>query len=415
MGVRNGAALSPGSKRRRSVPATPSDSPAKCSVVSTGAGSAASTDGAGGTGGSTGAATAATTQFSVGDRVRLAGGAPDSGCLGSDDVGSIYQAVHGSDDDEPYEVMNDDGKRSWYKAVQLTKASASAEFALEWGAGTDSEPRAAASLNSTAAASTGKKRPNCTAASLATKRRRCASPDPQRAVEPRRDASTAAAAAAAASAAFPIANLPANVLRHVLLGVPDQDVLRKASVCAQVCSDWRRVVFDSPAYCRRPRDLVGGLWGMSTGQKVFRTLSKALRSVRKDGSLRFIHTDLGDGGAKALAAALLVMPRPVQLTALKLDGCDLSPAGLGALLEAIRPGAPGAAGAGLERLDLNVNPRLGDVAIAALAAALPPTLVRLSITSVGCGDAGAETKRLLCAVLHCTHKTNRTFAKTGSG
>ena len=92
---------------------------------------------------------------------------------------------------------------------------------------------------------------------------------------------------------------------------------------------------------------------------------------------------LGPAMDAVLGAALQAAPR-VLFNALKLEGNELTAAGIASVVPALRrPWGDG----GLKQLGLSYNP-LGDAGVAALAKALPPSLETLVIDATGCGDDG---------------------------
>ena len=183
-----------------------------------------------------------------------------------------------------------------------------------------------------------------------------------------------------------IDDLPAPALRCIILAVQSDNLLRHVSVCARVCAEWRRIVLDSAAY---GRELAAGVATLVPGATpgcagwwrahVMKTISQALDDG--DGQLRLADLHMGDAGAAVLAAALQVVPRD-RFCRLWLTANAITAAG-------VRHLAPA-----LQRPELRWvvvrNATLGDDGVAALAAALPPTLERLDFGFCGCGDRGFE-------------------------
>ena len=183
-----------------------------------------------------------------------------------------------------------------------------------------------------------------------------------------------------------VGDLPAPALRHILLAVQSDNLLRHVSICARVCAEWRRIVLDSAAY---GRELAAGVATLVPGATpgcagwwrahVMRTISQALDGG--DGQLRLADLHVGDAGAAVLAAALQVVPRD-RFCRLWLTANAITAAGVRRLAPA------------LQRPELRWlvvrNATLGDDGVAALAAALPPTLEHLDFGFCGCGDRGFE-------------------------
>ena len=178
-----------------------------------------------------------------------------------------------------------------------------------------------------------------------------------------------------------IADLPLNVLRHILLTAVNTDnLLRYVTACASVCAEWRRVVGESAAFGK-------GLAGEERARvlkKVADALDRQGTLGAQAGSLTLGRDLVGDVGAAALGVALLVTTPPV-VTDLSLFGNRLTAAGAASLVPALRRmRAPG----NLRHLSVGSNPDLGDAGVSAFARALPASLETLSFTNTGCGDGG---------------------------
>jgi len=218
-------------------------------------------------------------------------------------------------------------------------------------------------------------------------------------------------------------DVPSNILVHILLGcTPTINLLRHVSRLARVCRGWRQIVLAHPD----GRAAYGvGAWSAQERARVLREVFAALQNLRATAppprglpapspdikKLSLYNRSIGDGGGRALGAALRSLPRAddpwvrsllrkdslsthpiyvgtdgrgIPLVGVFLSNCDLTPAGL----------APIAAGLArcdtrrLKTLRVNGNLELGDAGVAALAAVLPSSLADLYVGSTGCGDAG---------------------------
>lgn len=242
-----------------------------------------------------------------------------------------------------------------------------------------------------------------------------------------------------------VGDLPAPALRHILLAVQSDNLLRHVSICARVCAEWRRVVGGSVAYGlglprkrdeyleREDRDneeerqrwaaaghgewlprgyVCGDVYrphyrpGDDDRARVLRLIEGKLRPSSAPGTIVFLDEQdggIGDEGAAVLAAALLSMPR-IRFTGLKLTDSDLSSVGVDALVPALRRpwgfsssqlvggyvgmkelwvGGGSETGGGGDEFT-----GIGDAGVTALAKVLPPTLEDLDFAYAGCSDVG---------------------------
>eukprot|EP01043_Picozoa_sp_COSAG02_P009479 COSAG02_NODE_322_length_24779_cov_14.118233_3_plen_279_part_00 len=126
-----------------------------------------------------------------------------------------------------------------------------------------------------------------------------------------------------------LSNFPTGLLQHILLWATDHDdLLRHASVCACVCSDWHRIVLSSSAY--------GFGWAVGARTRhhveerraergrVLQVISNALwvaRALSTDESRKLHLADerISDNGGRALGKALQAWSCPLALTSIDLS------------------------------------------------------------------------------------------------
>eukprot|EP01045_Picozoa_sp_COSAG04_P032935 COSAG04_NODE_6623_length_1290_cov_1.471872_2_plen_331_part_00 len=202
-----------------------------------------------------------------------------------------------------------------------------------------------------------------------------------------------------AGAAPHISDLPEPALRRILLTATTHDnLLRHVAACARVCAEWRRVVMSNEAYgLALPRGRLEGVAYRGDDDeraRVLRAIVGALerpQDPKEQGSLLYVDVadtpqrcPIGDAGVAALGAALQAMPQ-IPFDGLTLDCQRLTVAGIKSIIPALRCQW---GERGVLHLRLPQNPELGDAGVAALAAALPPTLLNLFLYDTGCGDEG---------------------------
>ncbi len=182
-----------------------------------------------------------------------------------------------------------------------------------------------------------------------------------------------------------IVELPDEILARIIVAYPSDNLLEHLAVCGQVCQDWWRIVQGHPGYGR-------GMWKRD---EAMRQISRALmlggpRNLRQRLILPIIG---GDEAGCALGELLQAMPPPLCYTEFEMRGplrsthmCpELTDKGMRSIAKGLLRGCEGGA---LWKLDVDNNRGLGSAGIAALAAALPPTLAVLGIARTGCGDEG---------------------------
>eukprot|EP01044_Picomonas_judraskeda_P016410 COSAG03_NODE_2912_length_2359_cov_2.132743_4_plen_373_part_01 len=115
-----------------------------------------------------------------------------------------------------------------------------------------------------------------------------------------------------------------------------------------------------------------------------------------------------------LGASLVALPEPLRFVRLTLRACALGPLGLEPLLAVARRQF---VGTGLKRIDVSMNPALGDTGMAILAAALPQTLRSLAISGCAVGDNGicALVGKLPDGLRHLDCSLNRAVSVSGWG
>jgi hypothetical protein len=181
--------------------------------------------------------------------------------------------------------------------------------------------------------------------------------------------------------------IPTSVLRQILLtGTTHSSLATHVAVCAQVHPEWRRVVRDNPAYLAvsdKRADLLRPITAAVQGP------TPSLQILARSGAarIRLGGQELGCDGAAALGAVLGAMGTPLPVSQLDLSACGLVGAGIGPIATALRQTASAAHGR-LQSLSLAANPALGDAGLAAIAAAIPPSLTELDVSEVGAGDEG---------------------------
>ena len=198
-----------------------------------------------------------------------------------------------------------------------------------------------------------------------------------------------------------------SLLQRILLGGEHDDLLVHVSVCARVCSEWRRSMMSSDAYAWKdagetwlpqdPNDLIEYegtnepclevLYYRGEAMATMRTrLSWAAQPTGFEGSLLLHNQRIGDMGARVVAAALAAWTGPAltKLRAIRLANNRITAVGLQPVVRVLRTRL---ASSGLTLLDLSGN-SLGDDGIQRLAQALPQSLRSLSLSNTGCGDAG---------------------------
>ena len=176
-----------------------------------------------------------------------------------------------------------------------------------------------------------------------------------------------------AAAGTHIGSLPITVLRHILLAMQSDNLLRYVSTCARVCREWRWVVVGSPAYGR-------GMGGVERR----RVLTRITKALERSGITLHPGGLGGTPGAATFAAALQAVPR-TRFRKLSMVRSDLTARGAALLAPALgrQWGAHG-----LRKLNLGDNPSLGDAGVKALVKALPTTLKELHFDNTSCGDDG---------------------------
>lgn len=218
-----------------------------------------------------------------------------------------------------------------------------------------------------------------------------------------------------------IDQLPTYILTHILTKCPSDNLCRWLALVATVCREWRRVAQGCMAHGVE-------LPSATTRSAVLRFVSATMMRLQTTNSLdlssylvgsHLTRTRLGDQpptwdvpAQSVLGASLFALPEPVQFAELNLERCTLSPAGLKQLLMVTRLHS---ANYGLTKLDISMNPGLGDAGVAILAERLPRSLQSLVICGCSIGDAG------LCSLmeklpeglqhLDCSH--NRAVGKRG--
>ena len=232
-----------------------------------------------------------------------------------------------------------------------------------------------------------------------------------------------------------------GVLAQILLGgTQHDDLLQFLGVCAQVSRAWWRVASASPAYglglARSQLPNRKGLSGYEGGEdertRVLRTISTALRDARlgleeygeqrPPGTLDLDFGRIGNEGARALGAALLVLPTSApRIVNLCLSGCELTSTDA---IESVLAAMHGEyICCSLRWLSMSDNPGLGcsgdeshGIRLAVLSKALPPTVEKLELSRIGCRDAGmidlaAELPRLASLLTLNLGGNNRVTAK----
>lgn len=99
---------------------------------------------------------------------------------------------------------------------------------------------------------------------------------------------------------------------------------------------------------------------------------------------------IGDEGMRLLCGSLrahAATSQPLPLTAIHLNGCDLTAKGARELATVLGLKVTVPA---LRVLNVNHNPKLGDAGVITLVNMLPVTIQLLQLTGVGCGDSGME-------------------------
>lgn len=215
-----------------------------------------------------------------------------------------------------------------------------------------------------------------------------------------------------------------GLLAQVLLcDTQHDDLLRFLATCAQVSRAWRSVVRASAAYgLGLAQTQLPGRHGLSSYEddeneraRVLKAISAALRDARSGfeeygeqhppGTVDLDFSKLGDAGVYVLGIALQALPSTSPgVLDLRLGCCELtSDVELKPVLETMRPGF---ACARLRWLTMSQNTGLGHLgrgtqclALSVLATSLPPTLERLELEKIDCGDDGmialsAELPRL---------------------
>jgi hypothetical protein len=209
-----------------------------------------------------------------------------------------------------------------------------------------------------------------------------------------------------------LSNFPTGLLQHILLWATDHDdLLRHASVCACVCSDWHRIVLSSSAY--------GFGWAVGARTRhrveerraergrVLQVISNALRvaralSIDESRKLHLADERISDNGGRALGKALQAWSCPLALTSIDLSSNRLTAEGMAPIQAALERGF---ANDGLRELDLEDN-SLDDAMLTRVVGAMPPKLVTLDVSNTGCGD---DAIRAIAARLPAlTHLRNLT-------
>eukprot|EP01045_Picozoa_sp_COSAG04_P004422 COSAG04_NODE_191_length_20909_cov_11.119077_16_plen_369_part_00 len=219
----------------------------------------------------------------------------------------------------------------------------------------------------------------------------------------------------------PPPRLPRCILSHILLqATPHEDLLTHVATVASVCAEWRRAVMRSPAYglniklsqlpaalaqridtvrrlhtnpfqnLRSSRETPRGrkVTDQDVSLVVRCTVLSTIRDQLKkaaDGKLHLGAVYMGPDALRALTVAILARPSPLTVSELHINsGCLMPPATITPIVRLLKDGHFGTS---LTELDVS-SEHLGDVGVAALAAALPPTIQTLCFMSVECGDAG---------------------------
>ena len=137
-----------------------------------------------------------------------------------------------------------------------------------------------------------------------------------------------------------------------------------------------------------------------------------LDAARRSFQLELVDPDtsgplvLGDDGAAALGASLQALPTPLTLSAIHLNGCELSPAGMAALTDGLARCLIATGGADeLRIVSLNDNPGLGEAGLAALLGAVALHAGSLEdLHRTHCGPAAMHAATQIAATTHvCAH------------
>ena len=204
------------------------------------------------------------------------------------------------------------------------------------------------------------------------------------------------------NAALALFALPDFILARILLSATthghEKNLLRFVAVCAQVCTEWWRVLQSSPAYgaglSTEIRDDLLLIAGFGSDEeetpteraKVLAVLSKALNCTAATyGDITITGFDVGGAGIRTLAAAIQAMPAPLPYREIDLGYCGITAADMPHLAPIFQREFTGE---GLQHVSLWGH-KLGDDGVSELAAMLPPTIRHLNLNlSKEFGDAG---------------------------
>lgn len=123
---------------------------------------------------------------------------------------------------------------------------------------------------------------------------------------------------------------------------------------------------------------------VSTKASPDKTLALIGRAIRNGGDLDLYNADLGDEGARSLGPALAKVPKSRSFTAIFLGGNRLSAVGASSVAVGLRHGC----GRFITSLGIDNNPLMGDAGMKGLAKALPATLECLYLSHINLGNDG---------------------------
>ena len=123
---------------------------------------------------------------------------------------------------------------------------------------------------------------------------------------------------------------------------------------------------------------------VSTQASPDKTLALIGRAIRNGGDLDLYNADLGDEGARSLGPALAKVPKSRSFTAIFLGGNRLSAVGASSVAVGLRHGC----WRFITSLGIDNNPLMGDAGMKGLAKALPATLECLYLSHINLGNDG---------------------------